>query len=421
MWAGRYHPPPMRISRKLAALAAFFVTAIAVSACGGSSVPGNSVASMAGNPITLDAVNHWMYVAAKGQANQAAQQGQQEPVIVANDPPKFESCIKQVREQIPSYASYPASELQKDCQQVFNQYSTEVMSFLIEGYWYQAQAYKEGIKYTQADLMKDFAKAKKSGFPTEAQFQAYLKSSGETQQDVLFQIRVNRMYSKLLKKYEKPATEAQIAAYFKAHQSQFGTQASRDLHLVRTKTQADAQAALNALNSGQSWDQVANHYSEDASAKQTGGLLTGITPNEEEAAVNTAIFSSSLNKVVGPIKGLFGWYVLEVTKETPATHESLAKAKATIKAALASTSQQAAATKVNALVKKNWKSQTTCNKPYSVALCSNYVAPKTTTTATTTPTTSTTQTGTVTAANTATATTTTPAASTGAATTTTAG
>ncbi len=413
MWAGRYHPPPMRISRKLAALAAFFVIAIAVSACGGSSIPGNSVAAMAGNPITLDAVNHWMYVAAKGQANQAAQQGQNEPVIVANDPPKFESCIKQIRTQIPSYATYPTSQLKTDCQEVFNQYSSEVMAFLIEGYWYQAQAYKEGIKYTNADLMKDFAKAKKSEFPTDAEFQAYLKSSGETQQDVLFQIRVNQMYSKLLKKYEKPVTEAQIAAYFNAHQSQFGTQASRDLHLVRTKTQADAQAALSALNSGQSWDQVASQYSEDASAKTTGGMLTGITPNEEEAAVNKAIFSSPLNKVVGPVKGLFGWYVLEVTKETPATHESLAKAKATIKTTLTSTAQQAAEAKVNALVKKNWKSQTNCNKTYSVDLCANYVKPNTTTTAATTPTTSTTQTGTVTAADTGTAT--------GAATTTTAG
>ncbi len=185
-----------------------------------------------------------MYIAAKDQASQAAQEGENEPVIVANDPPKFKSCIKQIREQIPTYASYPASELQTDCQEVFNQYAAEVMSFLIEGYWYQAQAYKEGIKYTQADLMKDFAKAKKSEFPTDAEFQAYLKSSGETQQDVLFQIRVNQMYYEAAQEVPEAGDRGPDRAYFKAHQSQFGTQASRDLHLVRTTTQAEAQAAL---------------------------------------------------------------------------------------------------------------------------------------------------------------------------------
>ena len=75
----------MRISRKLAALAAFFVIGAAVAGCG-SSVPGNSVATVAGNPITLQAYNHWMYIAAKERGAQAAQQGSTEPVIVSNDP-----------------------------------------------------------------------------------------------------------------------------------------------------------------------------------------------------------------------------------------------------------------------------------------------------------------------------------------------
>ncbi len=76
---------------------------------------------------------------------------------------------------------------------------------------------------------------------------------------------------------------------------------------------------------------MAKQYAEDASAKTNGGLLTGVTNGEEESAVNKAIFASPVNKLVGPIKGIFGWYVLEVTKSTPATQESLAKATPTIK------------------------------------------------------------------------------------------
>ncbi len=380
----------MRISRKLAALAAFFVIAISVAACGGSSVPSNSVASVAGNPISLQAFNHWMYVAAKDQAAQAEQQGENEPVIVANDPPQFTSCIKQVRTLIPTLTKASVTTLRGDCKQVFQEYTSEVMSFLIEGYWYQADAHKLGINYTNAQLQKDFAKAKKSEFPTEAEFQAYLKSSGETQADIVFQIRVNQVYSKLLKRYEKTVNAAAINAYYKSHASSFGTQESRDVHLIRMKSQADAQAALAALKSGKTWDEVAKQYAEDASARANGGLLKGITPNEEEHAVNQAIFNNPANKLVGPVKGIFGWYVVEVTKITPATHETLAKATPTIKELLTSQEQTKAESKVNAYSKKNWLSLTICKSSYSVSDCKGYVAPKTTTTATTTPTTSTT-------------------------------
>ena len=374
----------MRISRKLAALAAFFVIAAIIAGCG-SSVPSNSVASVAGNPISLQAVNHWMFIAAKQQSASAAQQGSSEPVIVANDPPHFTSCIKEIRGVLPTLAKTKAATLRKDCKQVFTQLSGEVMAFLIEGYWYQGDAHKLGVKMSNAAVNKEFAKAKKAEFPTAADFTSYLKSSGYTQQDILFQIRVNLAYSKLLKRYEKPVNPAAVSAYFKAHASEFGTPETRDIHLVRTKTKADAQAALNALKSGQSWDTVAKKYSEDATARKDGGLLANVTANQEEAAVNKAVFSSPVNKLVGPIKGLFGSYVLEVTKITAATHESLAKASKTIKSLLTSQEQQSAATKVNAYSKKNWKSKTTCRTTYSVSDCSHYTPPATTPAATTPP------------------------------------
>jgi parvulin-like peptidyl-prolyl isomerase len=372
----------MRISRKLAALAAFFVIAAAIAGCG-SSIQSDSVADVAGNPITLQAFNHWMYVAAKGQAAQAAEQGQTEPIIVPTDPPKYAGCLKQVRAQIPSLATTATKTLVSDCSQLFTQYTNQVLTFLIEGYWYQADAYKQGIKYTSADLTKAFNKAFKTEFKTKAAFNAYLKSSGQTKADILFQLRVNAIYAKLIKRFEKPANAAAIQAYYNAHKSQFGTQATADIHLVRTTSQAKAQAALNALKSGQSWDTVAKQYAEDASAKTTGGVLTGVTNGEEEAAVNKVIFASPVNKLEGPIKGVFGFYVLEVTKSTPAVTQSLAKATPSIKQVLTQQEQTKAEAAVTAQAKKNFGKQTTCRTPYyQVTMCTNYKAPKTTTTTT---------------------------------------
>jgi hypothetical protein len=157
---------------------------------------------------------------------------------------------------------------------------------------------------------------------------------------------------------------------------------------------------VNALKSGQSWDKVAKTYAADATAKASGGQLTGVTPNEEEAAVNTAIFGNPVNKVVGPVKGVFGYYVLENTKITPAVQESLAKATTAIRTSLTQANQTAAETKVSKMAKASFHKRSVCRTEYAVAtVCVNYKAPKTTTTPTptTTPTTGTTATLTSTA------------------------
>jgi foldase protein PrsA len=337
---------------------------------------------VAGNSISLKAYNHWMYIAAKEEAAQETG----EPVIVPQTPPTYTSCIAQIRRDIPSLASTSDATLKTDCGNVFKEFNNEVMAFLIEAYWYQADAYKDGIRYTPADLQKDFKKAMKTEFPTTAQFNAYLKSSGETKADILFQIRVSQIYTKLLDRAEVKPTTANIAKYYAAHMSTFGTKETRDLHLVRTSSLAQATAAYNALKSGSSWDTVATKYSATAAAGKNGGLLSGVTSGEEENAVNTVIFANPVGKIVGPVKGLLGSYVIEVTKIVPATQKTLAQSSAQIKDVLTETAQTAAEAKVNAQSKKNWGSKTLCRKTYSITDCVGYKAPATTT-ATTPPTT----------------------------------
>src|ERR1700683_5081596 len=104
----------MKLRKSFLALGAFFAVAAGIAGCG-SSVPGNSVAVVAGNPITTQAFDHWMYVAAKGNAAESPGA----PVIVPVDPPAFKGCIAQVRSQIPSLAKTPDSQIKSDCGQLF--------------------------------------------------------------------------------------------------------------------------------------------------------------------------------------------------------------------------------------------------------------------------------------------------------------
>ena len=150
----------MKVRSSLLALGAFFVFAVGVAGCG-SGVPGDSVADVAGNPITTQALNHWMLVAAKSQAAQSPGQ----PVIVPNDPPNFNTCIAQARKDFPSLAKASVKTLRADCKQLFTSLSSQVMDFLIKAYWYQADAAKQGVKVTDAEVQKAFNTAKNQQYP----------------------------------------------------------------------------------------------------------------------------------------------------------------------------------------------------------------------------------------------------------------
>ncbi len=363
--------------QSILALGAFFVVvALVLAGCGSSSdVPSGSVAVVAGNPISTRAFNHWMYVAAQGQAAQSPGQ----PVIVPEDPPNFSKCIAQVKAEIPSLRKTADKTLKADCAQLFQSLSSQVMDFLIKAYWYQADAHKLGIKLTDAQVQAALVKAKKTQFQTDAQYQTFLKQSGQTAQDILFRVRVNQIFTKLTAHHSTTVTPAMIAAYYSSHKSQFGTPQLRDMRIVLTKTAAQAEAARKAIEQGQSWNVVAKKYSTDPTTKDKGGLLSGVTAGQQDAALSKAAFAAPVNKLLGPIKGQFGYYVLEVTKITPASLRSLAQSTALIKQTLSNQMQTQAQSAIDQSAAKDWKSKTKCLSQYAMADCSGYKAPKSST------------------------------------------
>ena len=103
--------------------------------------------------------------------------------------------------------------------------------------------------------------------------------------------------------------------------------------------------------------------------------------------------ATKTNKVYGPIKGQFGYYVFEVTKVTKATQQTLAQATPLIQQTLTGQQQTSAQTAVDNVAKKQWLSKTQCRSLYAMADCKGYKAPKTSTTTAPTTTPSTTTTG----------------------------
>ena len=130
-------------------------------------------------------------------------------------------------------------------------------------------------------------------------------------------------------------TPAQIEKYFNdpANKAQFNVAESVDARhiLVKTKAEADkVRALLVADNTDANWKKVAAQYSTDPGSKNNGGSLGNFPKGRMVKPFEDAAFALKVNEISQPVKTQFGYHVIEVTKKTPASKQTLDQAKATI-------------------------------------------------------------------------------------------
>ncbi len=372
--------------RFIPALGAVFFASLALTACGGG-IPSNAVVQVGSNPITKTTFEHWLSVAAASSATTAT--GKTAKPVVP-DPPDYTECIAHLEATAPKPAkgqSKPTSaQLKSECEQQYKSLQQEVLGFLISSQWVIGEASHLGVNVSDAEVKKEFEKIKNQQFPKAAEFEKFLATSGQTVSDLLLRVKLNMLSSKIQKKIASgkgTPSKAEIEKYYKENQSHFGTPEKRNVSIILTKTEAQANEAKKEIESGKSFASVAKAKSIDPTSKAKGGLLVGVTKGQEEAALNTAIFSAPLNKLSGPVKTPFGYYIYEVKSSTPGTQQTLKQSEASIKQQLTATTQQAALSKFVKEFKKTWMGKTECRSGYVVADCKEYKAPKTSSTGTT--------------------------------------
>jgi foldase protein PrsA len=360
------------------ALCTFAVTAAVAAGCGG--VPGNAVATVDGSAIDKAEFNHWLNVASKSSGANST----------VPDAPTFTKCVAAKRKTTPAPAKGKPkttdAQLKKQCQSEYDALRNQVVGLLVSYKWIQGEANQQGIKVTDAEVKKSFDAQRKQNFPKEADYQKFLKTSGQSQADIMLRVKLDLLSQKIRDKVIKgkdQVSDAQIQAFYDKNKARFTQAETRDLQIVLTKTKAKAGAAKAALQHGQSWTKVVKQYSVDAASKAKGGKLPGQAKGTLEKSLDAAVFAAPKNKLTGPIKTQFGFYVFRVTNIKKATTQSLADAKATIKQTLVSQNQQKALNTFVADFRKRWRDKTECQSGYTTSDCKN--GPKPTPTPSTAP------------------------------------
>jgi foldase protein PrsA len=352
------------------ALAAAALGAAAFAGCG-NDVPAGAVAKVGDSTITQDEFDKWLATAAKGNAQGAT--------AAVPDPPDYTKCVAaKSKTPVPKGQKKPSNDaLKKQCKSEYDSLKKEVMQFLIQAEWVQQEAADQNIKVTDAQIKKSFADQKKQAFPTDKQYKQFLASSGMTEADILFRVKLDQLQQKLTQKVTQDAkkvSDADIQAYYDKNKKRFAQPERRDLRVVLTKTEAKAKQAKQALASGQSFKKVVKQYSIDEASKSQAGLLPAVSEGQQEKAFDKAIFDAKKGKLEGPVKTQFGWYVFKVEKVTAASQQTLEQSKETIKNLLRSQRQQKALDAFIKSFREDYKDRTDCADDYRVAECKN--APK---------------------------------------------
>ena len=358
------------LKKSILALAVVGLGAASFAGCG-NDVPAGAVAKVGDATITQDEFDKWLNTAARGNAQGAA--------AVVPDPPDYTKCVAaKSKTPVPKGQKQPTEDaLKKQCKSEYDQLKREVMQFLIQAEWVQQEAADQDIKVTDAQIKKSFEDQKKQAFPNDKQYQDFLASSGMSEQDILFRVKLDQLQQKLTQKVTEDAkkvSDEDISAYYEKNKKRFAQPERRDLRVVLTKTEAKAEQAKKALESGDSFKQVVKKYSIDEASKSQGGRLPAVSEGQQEKAFDTAIFDAKKGEVEGPVKTQFGWYVFEVEKITKASQQTLEESKETIKNLLRSQRQQKAIDEFVKDFRQDYKDETDCADDYRVVECNN--APK---------------------------------------------
>jgi foldase protein PrsA len=183
----------LRLTRLISLLATAAVLPIAVAGCG-NDVPSGAVAKVDDTVIKQEEFDHWVQAAAQGQQPPGA--GGQ---VSVPDPPDFTECVDAKKQQpVPPGSQKPTDDQLKDqCQQEFDSLKQQVMQFLISAEWIEQEANARDIEVSDEEVQKQFEDQKNQSFPNEKQYQQFLKTSGQTEEDLLFRVKLDVLSTKV--------------------------------------------------------------------------------------------------------------------------------------------------------------------------------------------------------------------------------
>jgi foldase protein PrsA len=308
------------------------------------------------------------------------------------DPPSYKACIAGLKAGKPQLGEavlhQSEAQLTQICKVRFQDQVSNALARAIHNRWLLGEAAEEGIKVSDREVQAEIA-ASKRAFHSNAKFEAYLKTTGQSLGEVELEGRLNLLFERIFKRIESKEHSpgrAEVAAYYAAHPQQFTIPEGRDVRIVRTSTAASAARVMQELRSGKSFAAAALELSAIGQPVKTknGEVRDLIRENYQEPALRNAIFSTQPGRLTGPIQVIAahrtiasetnsGYFIFEVRRIVPAHETPLAQLRGALTQELVEQRKKQAVASFTRAFKHRWAARTDCRPGYVVtAFCSRF-------------------------------------------------
>jgi PPIC-type PPIASE domain/SurA N-terminal domain len=333
--------------------------------------PGGIVAHVGPYAITQTAYEH---------ALAAEVDAEPPPTRVVPVPPHFAGCVAHMKAAAPATGASAAvaspATLEQECKKKYETLRETVLDRLITNQWLIGGASELGLKVGESEVQQNIAEFKRHNFPTEAKFNAYLKSSGQTLGDLIFQTRVEFLSQGIrnaIKRKVGSFPNSRISAYYEAHKHLYVVPETRDFEIARTKTRAEALEVKRELASGKSFASVVKTLPLKQPIFSKEGLVKRLKSGVyNEPPLNNAIFRARTGVLSRPVHIFLGWYVFEVKRIQSSRLKPLSEVAAHIKKTLPEQLQQKALVAYIKAWRRRWTVLTDCASGYVVRRCRQF-------------------------------------------------
>ena len=174
----------VELTRRSSLLGAGLITAVALSACGGSSSR-NVAVQVGAMAITKEMVNHYMNLP------EASTRPVPPPALV---PPHYTACIASLRaahtKPAKTTAAATSAQLRSKCEQMYAEKKFEILDQLISADWVTGEAADLGVKVSAGEVANHFEALKNEQFPQGSEYKRFLAGTGYTEADLLARVRL---------------------------------------------------------------------------------------------------------------------------------------------------------------------------------------------------------------------------------------
>jgi foldase protein PrsA len=247
---------------------------------------------------------------------------------------QFDQIWKQAEAQYKSQAGAPPFPSPDSTQ--YNQLKASIVNYLVQNQIIKAKAADLGVTVTDKQFQERMAQIVKQ-VGGQKKLDKLLKEQSVTQVQLEAQLKAQMLQDAVQQKVYSSIkiTPEQVKKYFEdpANKSQFDVPESVDARHILVKTKAEAEkvrALLEADNTDANWKKVAAQYSTDPGSKNNGGSLGNFPKGRMVKPFENVAFGLKVGEISQPVKTQFGYHVIEVTKKTEGSKQTLEQAKSTI-------------------------------------------------------------------------------------------